>query len=88
MLALAANKSDLERSRQVRQEEAEVYATSIGAKLFSTSAKLNKGVDRAFLEIALSTSPTPERTRSLHHARTGRAAEDVLQHICGRERKT
>jgi GTPase SAR1 family protein len=54
VFALAANKSDLERSRQVRQEDAEAYAVSIGAALFATSAKLNKGVEQAFFDIATS----------------------------------
>ncbi len=51
---LAGNKVDMERSRQVSQEEAEAYATSIGAALFGTSAKLNRGVEQAFLAIARS----------------------------------
>jgi len=54
VLAVAGNKADLERSRQVPKEEAEAYAASIGATLFSTSAKLNKGVEPAFLAIATS----------------------------------
>jgi Ras-related protein Rab-21 len=52
---LAGNKVDLERSRQVPLAEAEAYAASIGASLFSTSAKMNKGVDQAFQAIADST---------------------------------
>ena len=58
VLALAANKSDLERSRQVKQEDAEAYAASIGAVLFGTSAKLNKGVEQVFLAIATSACST------------------------------
>ena len=56
MLALAANKSDLERSRQVKQADVEAYAASIGAALFGTSAKLDKGVEQAFHAIATSAS--------------------------------
>ena len=44
----------MERSRQVSQEESEAYAASIGAALFGTSAKLNRGVEQAFLAIARS----------------------------------
>ena len=54
---LAANKVDMERSRSVSVEESESYAASIGAPLFGTSAKLNKGVDQAFLAIARSACP-------------------------------
>ena len=53
-LVLAGNKVDMERSRQVSQEESEAYAASIGAALFGTSAKLNRGVEQAFLAIARS----------------------------------
>lgn len=56
VLVLAGNKADLERSRQVTLAEAEAYAASIGATLFSTSAKTNKGVDQAFQAIAESAS--------------------------------
>jgi Ras-related protein Rab-21 len=56
VLVLAGNKADLERSRQVTLAEAEAYAASIGATLFSTSAKTNKGVDQAFQAIAESKS--------------------------------
>ena len=53
-LVLAGNKVDIERSRQVSLEESEAYAASIGAALFGTSAKLNRGVEQAFLAIARS----------------------------------
>jgi hypothetical protein len=46
----------MERSRQVPLEESETYAASIGASLFGTSAKLNRGVEQAFLAIARSAS--------------------------------
>lgn len=61
VLVLAANKADLERNRQVTQEEAETYAGSIGAQLFSTSAKANKGVEPAFTAIAKSARPEEPR---------------------------
>ena len=53
-LVLAGNKVDIERNRQVSLEESEAYAASIGAALFGTSAKLNRGVEQAFLAIARS----------------------------------
>jgi len=51
VLAIAGNKCDLERSRVVSIEEAEQYAESVAAKHYSTSAKLNKGLEELFLDI-------------------------------------
>eukprot|EP01113_Clastostelium_recurvatum_P005303 TRINITY_DN12369_c0_g1_i3.p1 TRINITY_DN12369_c0_g1~~TRINITY_DN12369_c0_g1_i3.p1 ORF type:complete len:213 (+),score=31.49 TRINITY_DN12369_c0_g1_i3:82-720(+) len=51
VLAIAGNKADLERQRVVSIEEAESYAASVGAKHFSTSAKLNKGLEDLFLDL-------------------------------------
>ncbi|KAI8506884.1 Ras- protein Rab-21 [Branchiostoma belcheri] len=50
-LCIAGNKIDLEKQRNVPAEEAEAYATSVGAKHFHTSAKLNKGVEEMFLDL-------------------------------------
>jgi len=50
-LAIAGNKCDLERSRVVSIEEAEQYAESVSAKHYSTSAKLNKGLEELFLDL-------------------------------------
>jgi len=50
-LSIAGNKCDLERSRVVSIEEAEQYADSVGAKHYSTSAKLNKGLEELFLDM-------------------------------------
>eukprot|EP00740_Mantoniella_antarctica_P005774 CAMPEP_0181362542 /NCGR_PEP_ID=MMETSP1106-20121128/8088_1 /TAXON_ID=81844 /ORGANISM="Mantoniella antarctica, Strain SL-175" /LENGTH=179 /DNA_ID=CAMNT_0023476555 /DNA_START=239 /DNA_END=775 /DNA_ORIENTATION=+ len=52
VLVLAGNKVDMERNRAVTNEEAEAYAASVDATLFGTSAKVNKGVEQAFLSIA------------------------------------
>ncbi|KAI3987183.1 hypothetical protein MKX01_031667 [Papaver californicum] len=52
IMAIAANKSDLVRAKKFNLEEAESYATSIGAKLFMTSAKVGTGIDDVFLDIA------------------------------------
>jgi len=51
VLAIAGNKCDLERNRVVPIDKAEAFATSVGARHYSTSAKLNKGVDDLFLEL-------------------------------------
>eukprot|EP00058_Branchiostoma_floridae_P001759 XP_002587247.1 hypothetical protein BRAFLDRAFT_129905 [Branchiostoma floridae] len=50
-LCIAGNKIDLEKQRNVPADEAEAYATSVGAKHFHTSAKLNKGVEEMFLDL-------------------------------------
>eukprot|EP01099_Mayorella_cantabrigiensis_P004901 TRINITY_DN3776_c0_g1_i1.p1 TRINITY_DN3776_c0_g1~~TRINITY_DN3776_c0_g1_i1.p1 ORF type:complete len:225 (-),score=46.88 TRINITY_DN3776_c0_g1_i1:234-908(-) len=52
ILALVGNKSDLERLRVVNNEEAESYSASVGAQHFLSSAKLNRGVNELFLDIA------------------------------------
>ena len=50
-IAIAANKSDLEKSRTVDRAAAEAYAQSIGAVHIHTSAKLNKGLDQVFIKL-------------------------------------
>ncbi|GAM28383.1 hypothetical protein SAMD00019534_115590 [Acytostelium subglobosum LB1] len=50
-MCLVGNKSDLERARVVQPEEAESYAASVGALHYTTSAKLNKGVEELFLDL-------------------------------------
>eukprot|EP00043_Microstomoeca_roanoka_P019128 m.211807 g.211807 ORF g.211807 m.211807 type:complete len:197 (+) comp16942_c5_seq2:185-775(+) len=52
VLTICGNKVDLERNRTVDQAEAEAYAESVGAKHFHTSARLNRGVDEMFLDLA------------------------------------
>lgn len=52
VLAIAGNKSDLEDDRQVSREEAEEYATSIGATFMETSAKTKSNVDEIFTNIS------------------------------------
>ena len=49
---MAGNKSDLEEARQVRREEAEEYAASIGASFMETSAKDKTNVDELFANIS------------------------------------
>ncbi|OAY66807.1 Ras-related protein Rab-21 [Ananas comosus] len=52
VMAIAANKSDLVRSKKLNIQEAESCAEAIGAKLFVTSAKSGAGTDDVFLYIA------------------------------------
>merc|ERR1712167_536812 len=51
-ICIAGNKSDLERNRQVSTEEGKAYAASVDAAYYNTSAKLNRGIDDCFLELA------------------------------------
>jgi len=53
VLTLVGNKIDLE-TRQVRREEAEEYARSLGLRYFEVSAKNNTGIDELFTEVAKS----------------------------------
>ncbi|CAA6656927.1 unnamed protein product [Spirodela intermedia] len=52
VMAIAANKSDLVRSKKFDLQEAESYAASIGAGFFVTSAKFGTGINEIFLHIA------------------------------------
>jgi Ras-related protein Rab-21 len=58
VLAIVGNKIDLIKERNVTQESAELYAESVGAKHFETSAKLNEGVEELFLELTNQVSAT------------------------------
>ncbi|XP_011495257.1 PREDICTED: ras-related protein Rab-21 [Ceratosolen solmsi marchali] len=58
-LAIAGNKVDLEKDRNVTVEEAEEYAKQVGAIHFHTSAKQNINVDDMFLDLT---------RRMIHHA--------------------
>eukprot|EP00049_Salpingoeca_infusionum_P017915 m.354948 g.354948 ORF g.354948 m.354948 type:complete len:202 (+) comp17140_c0_seq1:311-916(+) len=51
-LVICGNKVDMEKRRTVSQEEAEAYAKSVGAKHFQTSAKLNRGIEEMFMDLA------------------------------------
>jgi Ras-related protein Rab-21 len=52
VLCIVGNKSDLEKNRHVPLREAEEYAASVNAEHFSTSAKLNQGLNELFLDIS------------------------------------
>ena len=45
VLCIVENKIDLEKDRHVSVQMAEEYARSVNAKLYHTSAKLNKGIE-------------------------------------------
>lgn len=50
-LVIAGNKSDLEKKRQVDNEEAKAYAATVGAAHMLCSAKSGSGVEEVFLEL-------------------------------------
>ncbi|KAL5277877.1 RAB21 family protein [Megaselia abdita] len=52
VLVIVGNKTDLEKDRNVQTQEAEEYATSVGARYFETSAKLNEGIEDVFLDLS------------------------------------
>ncbi|KAF0910411.1 hypothetical protein E2562_002876 [Oryza meyeriana var. granulata] len=52
VMAIAANKSDLVRLKNIDTHDAASYAESIGAPLFVTSAKAGTGIDDIFSDIA------------------------------------
>ena len=52
VIAIAGNKIDLEKRRHVKKEDALALAKTVGATHFDTSAKLNKGLQDAFLRLA------------------------------------
>jgi len=51
-LSIVGNKCDRERERQVSAEEGASYAESVGAVYHNTSAKLNRGIEETFLDLA------------------------------------
>lgn len=50
-ICIAGNKYDLIKQRQVEEKEATDFAQSVGANHILTSAKLNKGVEEAFMDL-------------------------------------
>jgi len=51
VLLIVGNKCDLERERQVSDDDAQSYARTVGANHLLCSAKSGKGVDNIFLEL-------------------------------------
>ncbi|XP_061524240.1 ras-related protein Rab-21 isoform X1 [Phycodurus eques] len=68
-LCIVGNKIDLDKDRNVSTEEAESYATSVGAKHYQTSAKLNKGIEELYLDLC-------KMSRRVHVSR-GDGSRDV-----------
>lgn len=52
VLCIVGNKIDLEKDRHVSMQTAEDYAKQVNAKLYHTSAKLSKGVEELFNDLA------------------------------------
>lgn len=52
VIVIAGNKVDLEKNRNVNEQEAIQYAESVGAAHFHTSAKANRGLDEVFNSLA------------------------------------
>lgn len=52
VLCIVANKIDLEKDRHVSSQVAEDYAKSVNAKLYHTSAKLSRGIEELFNDLA------------------------------------
>ena len=52
LIAIACNKCDLSSRRQVSMEQAQDFASSLGAMLFETSAKTNQGVEELFFDLS------------------------------------
>jgi len=53
VLTIAGNKADLERQRLVTRQQASEYASSVGAHYCETSAKLGRGIDEVFSNLAI-----------------------------------
>ncbi|KAJ0183876.1 hypothetical protein K1T71_000299 [Dendrolimus kikuchii] len=70
LLAIAGNKIDLEHERTVVLEEAESYASTVGAKHYYTSAKLNQGVEELFLDITRDMVDRLEQNAQVKETRT------------------
>ncbi|KYR02851.1 Rab GTPase [Tieghemostelium lacteum] len=66
-LCIIGNKSDLEKSRVVTLEEAEAYAKSVGAKHYSASAKLNRGVQELFLDLTQRMLSNSSNSQTISH---------------------
>lgn len=51
VIAIAANKIDLDNSRNVTVEEGKIYSADVGARYIETSAKSNLGIEELFSEL-------------------------------------
>lgn len=64
-IALAGNKADMEKSRNVDKDEALRYAASVGASHHLTSAKAGTGINEAFSELMKSTCQASRHCQTL-----------------------
>eukprot|EP00163_Fabomonas_tropica_P004883 TRINITY_DN1434_c0_g2_i1.p1 TRINITY_DN1434_c0_g2~~TRINITY_DN1434_c0_g2_i1.p1 ORF type:complete len:233 (-),score=45.46 TRINITY_DN1434_c0_g2_i1:266-964(-) len=74
---IVGNKSDLERNRQVDQDEAKAYAESVGAKHFVASARINRGVEEVFMDLTkrmIDKAPAASSRGSSRGSKAGAAA--------------
>ncbi|NWZ62326.1 RAB21 protein, partial [Acrocephalus arundinaceus] len=79
-LCIVGNKIDLEKERHVSVQEAEMYAESVGAKHYHTSAKQNKGIEELFLDLCkrmIETAQVDERARGNGSSQSGIARRGV-----------
>eukprot|EP00935_MAST-01C_sp_MAST-1C-sp1_P002880 g2880.t1 len=63
-IAIAGNKVDLEKNRHVVEKDALAYAQSVNATHHHTSAKLNKGLDVAFTDLARRMTVNKQKSRA------------------------
>jgi len=80
-LIIVGNKVDLEKQRTVPVATAEEYATSVGAKHFHTSAKLNRGLEEMFLDLTqrmLNTASIKEQNRAANTLGRGNTRRNLL----------
>jgi Ras-related protein Rab-21 len=71
VLLIIGNKEDLEKKRQVDNEEAEQYAKSVGAEHMLVSAKTGKNVEQIFLELTKQMLKMKESANANSNALTG-----------------
>lgn len=71
-ITIAGNKCDLEKNRAVSDAEAVSYAESVGATHVYTSAKLNKGLEHAFSDIASRMAKRQRENRDASHSLPGK----------------
>jgi Ras-related protein Rab-21 len=95
VLCIAGNKCDMERSRQVKQEEASAYCKSVGADHFVTSAKLNRNIGEVFLCLTKGMVKTRAQKLLVKHSVSGshkkpstlRILEEPMEDVPTREKR-
>ncbi len=79
VLVIAGNKCDLEKKRQVEENEAEEYAKSVGASHILCSAKTGKNVETAFLELTKGMLKVAEGAGDNKSSTSSRAIVEINQ---------